>query len=126
MSDAIDDNKIAVGVEGIGGDGALSKADSSTQLSDHRIQSLTTGIKPPYNPHRLAAFLELNETLATGIRKKSRYEVGYGFEITPWAGRPVDEADDVERDVVSWFWRGPDSTWQTKRARRPSRRRPRK
>ncbi|NLV11891.1 phage portal protein [Haloarcula argentinensis] len=114
MSDAIDDNKIAVGVEGIGGDGALSKADSSTQLSDNRIQSLTTGIKPPYNPHRLAAFLELNETLATGIRKKSRYEVGYGFEITPWAGRTADEADDVERDVVSWFWRGPDSTWQTK------------
>ncbi|MFW6435999.1 MAG: chromosome partitioning protein ParB, partial [Halovenus sp.] len=114
MTDAIEDNKIAVGVEGIGGKRSLSKAQTSTQLPDRRIQSLNTGIKPPYNPYRLASFLELNETLATGIRKKSRYEVGFGFDLVPWADLDVDEADDVEREVVRWFWRGPDSTWQTK------------
>ena len=67
MTDAIEDNKIAVNVEGIGGKQSLSKASTSTQLADRRLQSLNTGIKPPYNPHRLASFLELNETLATGI-----------------------------------------------------------
>jgi HK97 family phage portal protein len=113
-TDALDDNKIAVNVEGIGGKQQLSKADTSTQLADRRIQSLNKGIKPPYNPYRLASFLELNETLATGIRKKSRYEVGYGFDLVPRDDLEIDDADETERDVVGWFWRGPDSTWQTK------------
>jgi len=114
MTDAIEDNKIAVGVEGIGGTQSLSKAETSTQLSDRRLRTLNTGVKAPYNPYRLASFLEKNETLATGIRKKSRYEVGYGFSLTPWADLDREEADDVEHDVLRWFWRGPDSTWQTK------------
>jgi len=114
MTDALEDNKIAVGVEGIGGQQSLSKAQTSTQLSDRRLRTLNTGVRPPYNPYRLASFLEKNETLATGIRKKSRYEVGYGFDLTPWADLDREEADDVEHDVLRWFWRGPDSTWQTK------------
>lgn len=108
------DDKIALNVEGIGGTQSLSKAESSTQLADRRIQSLNTGIKPPYNPDRLAAFLELNETLAVGIRKKSRYEVGFGFAISPHADVDPDDADDVQREVLRTFWRGIDSRWQTK------------
>ncbi|MFP4218715.1 MAG: phage portal protein, partial [Salinarchaeum sp.] len=104
--------EVKVNVDGIGGNAELSKAETSTQLSDRRIRSLNVGIKPPYNPDRLASFLELNETLAVGIRKKSRYEVGYGFDIVPYAD--VDEADDAERAVIEAFWRSPDSKWQTK------------
>ncbi|AFZ74550.1 phage portal protein [Natronobacterium gregoryi] len=114
MSDAVTDNKVAVNVEGVGKAASTAKAANSTQLTDRRVKSLGAGINPPYNPYRLASFLELNETLATGIRKKSRYEVGYGFDIVPWADLDADEADDIEREVVRWFWHGPDSKWQTK------------
>ena len=113
MTDAITDNKIAVNVEGVGGT-ALSKAERSTQLADRHVRSMSVGINPPYTPDGLASFLEPNATLATGIRKKSRYEVGFGFDLVPWADKDADEADDVERDVVRQFWYGPDSTWQTK------------
>lgn len=110
---AADGEKIALNVESLGGGPTLSKEDSSTQLPDRRIQSLNLGVKPPYNPDRLAAFLELNETLATGIRKKSRYEVGYGFSIVPVDDVDPDEADPLERAAVETFWRGRDSRWLT-------------
>ncbi|WP_435346018.1 phage portal protein [Haloarchaeobius sp. HRN-SO-5] len=117
MTDTIDDSKVAVNVEGLGADGSLSKAEHSTQLPDRRIQTIRTGIKPPYNPDRLASFIELNETLAAGIRKKARYEVGYGFELAPHRDVDADDASEQERETVREFWRGFDSRWQTKSRR---------
>ncbi|QLG47903.1 phage portal protein [Natrinema halophilum] len=114
MSSADEDAKVSVNVEGIGGENRLSKAENSTQLPDRRVRSLNLGVKPPYNPDRLASFLELNETLAVGIRKKSRYEVGYGFSIVPHTDVDPDEASDDERETIRDFWRGIDSRWQTK------------
>lgn len=112
MSDT-DDGKTAVHVEGIGGKTDMAKAQQSQQLSDRRINSMSTGVTPPYNPDRLASFLELNETHATAVRKKSRYEVGFGFEIPPAAGIDREEADDQERTIVEQFWRGRDTRWET-------------
>jgi len=116
MTDRTNDGEqvFAVNVEGIGGGSPLSKAESSTQLPERRIQTIGTGIKPPYNPDRLAAFVELNETLAVGIRKKSRYEVGYGFSHVPVDEQDPEDASDDERERAREFWYGPDSRWQTK------------
>jgi len=108
-----DGQKVAIDVEGVGGDPALAKVDSSTQLPDRRIRTRGKGIKPPYNPDRLASFLELNETHATAVRKKARYEVAFGFDLVPAEGVDADEADEQERAVVQDFWRGPDSQWLT-------------
>ncbi|CAL92472.1 portal protein [Halorubrum virus BJ1] len=102
-----------VHVEGLGGEADLAKSPNSTQIPDHRIQSHNVGVNPPYNPDRLAAFLELNETLATGIRKKSRYEVGFGFDLVPAQGVDGDDASDAQREVARNFWRGRSSRWQT-------------
>lgn len=109
-----DDGTVALSVEAVGGDGdAVAKVDSSTQLPDRRIRTRGHGIKPPYNPDRLASFLELNETHAAAVRKKARYEVGFGFDLVPAEGVDADEADDVERAVAKDFWRGSDSKWLT-------------
>ena len=112
--DVDEPTKASVRVEGIGGGGPLSKARSTTQIPERRIQTHAKGLQPPYNPDRLASYAELNETLAVGIRKKSRYEVGYGFGIVPHADVDVEEADDVERAVARDFWRGSSSIWQTR------------
>lgn len=111
--DSTGDEKVSVNVEGIGGENKLSKSEDSTQLADRRVRSLNVGAKPPYNPFRLASFLERNETLATGIRKKSRYEVGYGFSITPVDDVDPDDADPMQRAVAENFWRGRGSKWLT-------------
>lgn len=114
MSDSNpDDEKIALNVEGIGSNTELSKAEDSTQLAERRIRSLNLGVKPPYNPDRLAAFLELNETHATAVRKKSRYEVGFGFNITTVDDIDPDDADDQQRAVAEHFWRSRESRWLT-------------
>jgi len=110
-SDKTDGAKVHV--EGVGGDTTLSKAQNSQQLADRRVRQLRTGVKPPYNPDRLASFLELNETHATAIRKKSRYEVGFGFDIVPVPDVDPDEAGEQEQAVAREFWRGRDSHWQT-------------
>ncbi|WP_135807350.1 phage portal protein [Halorussus marinus] len=112
-TDADDESDVKIHVDGMGGGADLSKAETTTQLAERRIRSLGVGVKPPYNPDRLASFLELNETLATGIRKKARYEVGLGFDIVPHPYIDAEDADEDEREVVQWFWRGPDSRWQT-------------
>ena len=104
---------IELSVKGIGGENALSKADTSTQLPSRRVRSLNIGVKPPYNPHRLASYLEKNETHAVAVRKKSRWEVGYGFDLVPAQGLDVDDADDRQREVAESFWRGRDSEWLT-------------
>lgn len=108
-----DDTQINLHVSGIGSNAELTKAEQSTQLPERRIQTLGLGVKPPYNPDRLAAFIELNETHATAIRKKARYEVGFGFEIVPHEELNPDDASDEERDIVRDFWRGRESRWQT-------------
>jgi HK97 family phage portal protein len=108
-----DDKAAAVHVDAVGGSGTLAKAENSTQLADRRIRVRGTGVKPPYNPDRLASFLELNETHAAAIRKRARYEVAFGFEITPHADVDAEEADEQERAVVRDFWRGRGSSWQT-------------
>ncbi|QLH78682.1 phage portal protein [Halosimplex rubrum] len=114
-SDTTDDvtETFELSVEGIGGEGSLSKADTSTQLPSRRVRSLNVGVKPPYDPYRLASFLERNETHATAVRKKSRWEVGFGFDIVPAQGLDADEADDQQRAVAKAFWRGRDSKWLT-------------
>jgi PBSX family phage portal protein len=93
----------------------LDKAEDSTQLEERRIRSRAgLGIRPPYNPDRLAAFLELNETHAAAVRKKARYEVGFGFDVVPHDGLDEpDDASDDERDAVEEFWFGQTATWQT-------------
>ncbi len=108
-----DEEQLAVSVEGVGGDGVLAKVDSSTQLPDRRIRTRGHGIRPPYNPDRLASFLELNETHAAAVRKKARYEVGFGFDLVPADGVDPDDASDLEYAVANEFWRGSDSQWLT-------------
>ena len=95
-------------------DADLKKAQESTQLEERRIRARAgLGLKPPYNPDRLAGFLELNETHAAAARKKARYEVGFGFDIIPHEDVNADAASDEERDLVEDFWHGTDSRWQT-------------
>jgi HK97 family phage portal protein len=106
------DDRVELNVESVGQQ-PLSKADTSTQLPERRIQSHSLGVKPPYNPDRLAAFLELNETHAMSVRKKARYEVGFGFDLSPHPDVDPDSADETERDLARSFWRGRNSRWQT-------------
>lgn len=105
---------VNVKVTSVGGEGAVSKASSSTQLPDRRTREWAAGVRPPYDPERLAAFSELNETLAVGVRKKARYEVGYGFDLVPHGDLDAEEADDAERETAVDFWYGIGSSWQTK------------
>jgi capsid portal protein len=118
-SDTPDTPTAKVNVDSIGG-GRVGKAATSTQLAEHRVHTHAKGVKPPYNPDRLASFAELNETLAAGVRKKSRYEVGFGFGLVPAAGVDADDADDIERAVARDFWRGRDSLWQTRAGQQPT------
>lgn len=106
------DDTVELSISKLGG--GLEKAESTTQLDERRIATdIGRGIQPPYNPDRLAAFMELNETHAAAIRKKARYEVGHGFDIVPHRDTTVDEASDEQRERVSNFWYGGDSDWQT-------------
>jgi len=108
--------RIEIGVENLKPTQAdLEKAEDSTQLQERRIRSRAgLGIRPPYNPDRLAAFLELNETHSAAVTKKARYEVGFGFDIVPHDSvEDPDAASDDERDVVEDFWHSTNSSWQT-------------
>jgi len=92
----------------------LAKAEDSTQLEERRIRARAgLGLRPPYNPDRLAAFLELNETHAAAVRKKARYEVGFGFDIVPHDGVDPENASDDEQETVRDFWHGRESSWET-------------
>lgn len=109
-----DEGDVSVSVTKLGQDGAMSKARETTQLDErHLATGRGFGIQPPYNPETLAAFQELNETLGAGVRKKSRWEVGYGFNIVPHRSLDAEEASDSERDTVEEFWYGDSSQWQT-------------
>lgn len=101
---------VKVNVEGFGG---LEKAEETTQLDERRIATdVGLGIQPPYNPDRLASFIELNETHAAAVKKKARYEVGHGFDIVPHRETTAEEADDDQRAAVEGFWHSTESDWK--------------
>lgn len=109
-----EDGDVSVSVTKLGQDGAMSKARETTQLHERHISTdYGWGLRPPYPPETLAAFSELNETHAASIRKKSRWEVGYGFDIVPHTSVEPQDASDDDRDTVEEFWHGDSSQWQT-------------
>jgi len=109
-SSAESDSAIGVDITKIGG--GLEKADDTTQLNERRIATnIGRGIQPPYNPDRLAAFMELNETHSAAVRKKARYEVGHGLDIAPHRSVDAEDASDEQFETVRDFWHGTDSKW---------------
>jgi len=109
-----DGGVVSLSVSTLDNGGAMSKARETTQLDERRIDTdIGRGIQPPYNPETLAAFQELNETHQACIRKKSRYEVGYGFEIVPHqqADDP-DTGEGTDYETITNFWHGANSRWQ--------------
>lgn len=115
MSESSNDqaSEVSLSVSTLGNQTAEEKARETTQLDERRIATdVGRGIVPPYNPETLAAFQELNETHQACLRKKSRYEVGYGFDIVPHlsAQEPDPEGEAYQR--VEDFWHGSDSRWQ--------------
>ena len=107
-----DSPTISLSVSTLDKGAALDKAAETTQLHERHIGTdIGRGIRPPYPPAYLAAFQELNETHHTCIRKKARYEVGYGFDIVKHPGVRNDPSED-EYDTVFDFWFGTDSSWQ--------------
>ena len=117
-------DKVGLNVESFGGtdkdDSRLivsedaDKAADTQQLDDRRVTARQgVGRKPPYDPDLLSQFIEKNETHSVAIRKKSRYEVGYGFDLAPVGVDDAEEANDTQRAVAQNFWFGRDSRWQT-------------
>jgi len=120
-----DDDKVGLNVEPLGGtdkddDSRLivsedaAKAADTQQLDDLRVTARQgVGKKPPYNPDLLSQFVEKNETHSVAVRKKARYEVGYGFDLAPVGVDDPDDANQTQRAVAQNFWFGRDSRWQT-------------
>ena len=95
------------------------KAEQSTQLTDTPHSARTgVGKRPPYNPDLLASYIEKNETHSVAVRKKARYEVGYGFDLAPVDELVPEDASDDERAILEDFWFSRDSLWQTGPRRR--------
>ena len=91
---------------------ATTSAEASDQLDDRQLGlTVGNGLKPPYPPGRLAALQELNGTHAVAIEKRSKREVGFGFELTPHPR--ADDPSEEERERAEDFWFGRDSTWMT-------------
>lgn len=110
--DTDDETRVSLSISTPGNSRAMEKATETTQLDERRIATdVGRGIVPPYNPETLASFQELNETHQACLRKKARYECGYGFDIVPHpsAGEPDPEGDEYE--TVTDFWHGSDSQW---------------
>jgi len=112
MADNDDEARVSLSVTTPGNAGAMEKAEETTQLDERRIATdVGRGIVPPYNPETLAAFQELNETHQACLRKKSRYEVGYGFDIVPHPSADDPDQDNEAYTTVNDFWHGADSKW---------------
>ena len=114
-SDTPDDggDEIGLTVDTLGNQSTMSKAEETTQLDERHIATdVGRGIQPPYNPETLAAFQELNETHQACIRKKARYEAGYGFDIVPHPSADEPNEDSESYQSVRDFWYGSDSRWQ--------------
>ncbi|QLK25422.1 phage portal protein [Natrinema zhouii] len=106
-------SEVSLSVDMLGNGETMDKARETTQLDERRIAiDAGLGIQPPYNPETLAAFQELNETHHACVRKKSRYEVGYGFEIVPHPQANDPDPDGDDHDDVETFWQGANSRWQ--------------
>ncbi|WP_135806203.1 phage portal protein [Halorussus marinus] len=113
--DTPDDSEttVSLSVSTPGNKRAMEKAEETTQLDERRIATdVGRGIVPPYNPETLAAFQELNETHQACLRKKARYEVGYGFDIVPHPSADEPDPDGEAYQTVHDFWHGSDSRWQ--------------
>jgi len=110
MTEDNKDKDINMTLELIGNSRDLTKEVESTQISD-RITSFNHkgGITPPYNPSKLASILELNGTHAIAVEKKSKREVGHGFEIVPHPR--ADDPSEEEYEIVENFWRGREMSW---------------
>jgi PBSX family phage portal protein len=108
-----DDEKIALNVEGIDG-GTSTKSPDSQQLADLRVTARQgIGRKPPYDPDILSSFVEKNETHSVAVRKKARWEVGFGFDLVPVDSADDGDADELEEQLVNDFWFSRESNWQT-------------
>ncbi|SEQ31191.1 phage portal protein [Natrinema salaciae] len=113
--DTTDDqaSEVSLSVSTLGNGETMDKARETTQLDERRISiDAGLGIKPPYDPETLAAFQEINETHQACVRKKARYEVGYGFEIVPHPQADDPDPDGDDHDAVETFWHGATSSWQ--------------
>ena len=107
------DDQVALSVSTLGNQSTMDKAEETTQLDERRIATdVGRGIVPPYDPGVLASFQELNETHQACIRKKSRYEAGYGFDIVPHPSADNPSEDGESYNTVRDFWYGSDSRWQ--------------
>jgi len=116
MSDTDSNNdgetRVSVSISTPGNAGALDKAAETTQLDERRIATdVGRGIVPPYNPETLASFQELNETHQACLRKKARYEVGYGFDIVAHPSADDPDPNGEAYKTVNGFWHGADSKW---------------
>ena len=106
-------DEIALSVSTLDNQSTMAKAEETTQLDERHIATdVGRGIQPPYNPETLAAFQELNETHQASIRKKARYEVGYGFGIVPHPSADEPDESGEPYQTVRDFWYGSDSRWQ--------------
>jgi len=117
MTNETDDDdvtSVSMDISTLDNGAAMDKARETTQLDERRIATdVGRGIVPPYNPETLAAFQELNETHQACLRMKSRYEVGYGFDIVQHSQADDPDPDGEDHQTVEDFWRGSDSRWQT-------------
>ena len=113
MTDKNDDEtRVSLSISTPGNSGAMTKAEETTQLDERRIATdVGRGIVPPYNPETLASFQELNETHQACLRKKARYECGYGFDIVPHPSADDPDPDGEGYQTVNDFWHGSDSKW---------------
>ncbi|WP_434531034.1 phage portal protein [Haloarcula sp. NS06] len=110
--DTSDEARVSLSISTPGNSGAMSKAKETTQLDERRIATdVGRGIVPPYNPETLASFQELNETHQACLRKKARYECGYGFDIVPHPSADSPDPDGDAYKTVNNFWHGSDSKW---------------
>jgi len=107
-----DETRVSLSISTPGNSGAMTKAEETTQLDERRIATdVGRGIVPPYNPETLASFQELNETHQACLRKKARYECGYGFDIVPHPSADDPDPDGEGYQTVNDFWHGSDSKW---------------
>ncbi|EMA19020.1 phage portal protein [Haloarcula argentinensis] len=110
--DTSDEARVSLSISTPGNSGAMQKAKETTQLDERRIATdVGRGIVPPYNPETLASFQELNETHQACLRKKARYECGYGFDIVPHPSADSPDPDGDAYQAVNNFWHGSDSKW---------------
>lgn len=95
----------------LGVEKVAERIDDTDQLNERSVgQTIGQGISPPYPPEKLTSLLELNGTVATGVQKKSRREVGFGFDIV--SHDRVADPDPEQRERVEEFWYGPDTIWK--------------